>query len=121
MTDGSGGLKLPLPLFNPMGKEHVAAMLDRLIAAGAEGTASRVCCATACCRKGWRHASAEHPRAVWRPQSVLERPLSCAGTSTRTGSPPASPASTATPPPAGLVTMRSGSRPGPDSRSLPMR
>ena len=39
MTDGRGDLKLPLPLFNPMGKDHVAAMLDRLIAAGAEGTA----------------------------------------------------------------------------------
>ena len=39
MTDGRGGLKLPLPLFNPMGSEHVAAMLDRLIGAGAEDTA----------------------------------------------------------------------------------
>ena len=39
MTDGDGGLKLPLPLFNPMGNEHVAAVLDRLIDAGAEATA----------------------------------------------------------------------------------
>ena len=39
MTDGRGDLKLPLPLFNPMGSEHVAAMLDRLIGASAEGTA----------------------------------------------------------------------------------
>jgi len=39
MTDGRGDLKLPLPLFNPMGSEHVAAMLDRLIGAGAEDTA----------------------------------------------------------------------------------
>ena len=39
MTDGHGDLKLPLPLFNPMGNEHVAAVLDRLIDAGAEATA----------------------------------------------------------------------------------
>ena len=39
MTDGRGDLKLPLPLFNPMGSDHVAAVLDRLIDAGAEGTA----------------------------------------------------------------------------------
>ena len=39
MTDGHGDLKLPLPLFNPMGKEHVAAVLDLLIAGGAEATA----------------------------------------------------------------------------------
>ncbi len=39
MTGGRGDLKLPLPLFNPMGSEHVAAVLDRLIGAGAEDTA----------------------------------------------------------------------------------
>ncbi|MDE0223469.1 MAG: hypothetical protein OXJ90_29675 [Spirochaetaceae bacterium] len=39
MTGGRGDLKLPLPLFNPMGKGHVAAMLDRLIGARAEDTA----------------------------------------------------------------------------------
>ena len=39
MTGGRGDLKLPLPLFNPMGKDHVAAMLDRLIGARAEDTA----------------------------------------------------------------------------------
>ena len=39
MTDGRGDLKLPLPLFNPMGNEHVAAVLDRLIGARAEDTA----------------------------------------------------------------------------------
>ena len=37
MTDGHGDLKLPL--FNPMGKGHIAALLDRLIGAGAEGPA----------------------------------------------------------------------------------
>ena len=39
MVGAGGELKLPLPLFNPMAREHVAALLDRLIAAGAEATA----------------------------------------------------------------------------------
>lgn len=39
MVGAGGELKLPLPLFNPMAREHVAVLLDRLILAGAEATA----------------------------------------------------------------------------------
>ncbi len=42
MTDPrSGDLALPIVSMNPMGKEHVAAQLDRLIEIGAEDAASR--------------------------------------------------------------------------------
>src|SRR6478752_7291072 len=41
MTGGTGEIVLPLPLFNPMAKGHVAAFLDRLIALKAEVIAER--------------------------------------------------------------------------------
>ena len=41
MTDGAtGGLALPLSNMNPMGKEHVPALLDRYLAADADGRAA---------------------------------------------------------------------------------
>ncbi len=41
MTDPVGELALPLPAFNPMGKAHVAATLDALLALGAEDVAAK--------------------------------------------------------------------------------
>jgi len=41
MLDPSGELALPLPAFNPMGKGHVAATLDALLALDAERVAAR--------------------------------------------------------------------------------
>jgi hypothetical protein len=41
MTGGTDDLVLPLVAMNPMGKEHVAAMLDALLAVGAEAAAGR--------------------------------------------------------------------------------
>ncbi len=40
MTGGTGELELPLVAMNPMGKEHLAEMLDRLLALGAEEVAA---------------------------------------------------------------------------------
>jgi hypothetical protein len=40
MTEGSDDIVLPITGMNPMGKEHVAALLDDLLAADAEAIAS---------------------------------------------------------------------------------
>jgi hypothetical protein len=40
MTEGTDDIVLPITAMNPMGKEHVAALLDDLLAAGAEAIAS---------------------------------------------------------------------------------
>ncbi|MFL5807272.1 MAG: hypothetical protein ACJ8CR_36775 [Roseiflexaceae bacterium] len=40
MTDGTDDVVLPITGMNPMGKEHVAALLDELLAAGAEAIAA---------------------------------------------------------------------------------
>ena len=39
MTGGTDDIVLPLAVFNPMGKDHVAATLDRLLGVDAEGVA----------------------------------------------------------------------------------
>jgi hypothetical protein len=41
MTGGTGEMVLPLPLFNPMAKGHVATFLDRLLALKAEDLAAK--------------------------------------------------------------------------------
>ncbi|MBC5803499.1 MAG: hypothetical protein GIX03_11005 [Candidatus Eremiobacteraeota bacterium] len=41
MLGEDGALRFPLPLMNPMGKAHVAAKLDELLAISAEGVAHR--------------------------------------------------------------------------------
>jgi hypothetical protein len=40
MTGGTNDIVLPITAMNPMGKEHVAALLDQLLAAGAETVAA---------------------------------------------------------------------------------
>jgi hypothetical protein len=40
MTGGTGDMVLPLVAMNPMGKEHVGALLDELLALDAEGVAA---------------------------------------------------------------------------------
>jgi hypothetical protein len=40
LTGGTGEIVLPIGAMNPMGKEHVAALLDALLALGGEGTAA---------------------------------------------------------------------------------
>src|SRR5262245_18142056 len=40
MTDGTDDIVLPITGMNPMGKEHVAALLDELLATDAEGQAA---------------------------------------------------------------------------------
>ncbi len=40
MTDATGNLALPLAAMNPMGKEHVGALVDALLGMGAEGAAA---------------------------------------------------------------------------------
>jgi hypothetical protein len=44
MTGGSNDIALPLPAMNPMGREHVAATYDALIALDAEGVAAEALC-----------------------------------------------------------------------------
>ena len=41
MTGGTGDLELPLSAMNPMGKEHVPALLDEYLAADTDGRAAR--------------------------------------------------------------------------------
>jgi hypothetical protein len=41
LTGGSGDIALPLSAMNPMGREHVPALLDQYIAADTDGRASR--------------------------------------------------------------------------------